>query len=193
MRPPWQHKPTLSTNFCPASSFLFKFKRRIIVASLFLGAAVTIAYSFQSGFTGPFIPKQEVTPSPLMQWADSNGSVQSPKTWDELLDGKKTVLIFWASWCPDCVAKIPEYNQVAATAQKESAWQVLSIHSKQGTAQAYRAAKEKGLKTPVVLDEQGWIFEKYGIVTLPSVIVLEKDQKIIYFGLRFPDWLQVKA
>lgn len=80
---------------------------------------------------------------------------------------------------------------MAEKAKKEG-WQVLAVHAQNGAREGFRIAKEKGLRVPVLLDKQGRIFSQYGVVTLPSVIVLEKGGKIIYFGLRFPDWLEGK-
>ena len=48
--------------------------------------------------------------------------------------GKVTVLNFWGSWCPPCVAELPHFDQIAA--EYADSVTVVAIHSYGGMAQA---------------------------------------------------------
>ena len=96
------------------------------------------------------------------------------------LNAKKTVLVFWASWCPHCTATLPELKKVYD--ENQGAFEVVAISVDDDIKVLKKAVKEHGFNWINIAEGLGWdgkIPLEYGITGTPTFLVLDKDKKII--------------
>lgn len=95
--------------------------------------------------------------------------------------GKKVVLVFWASWCPDCRAEVPELKAMQANAapekvafvsisfdRTEEAWKKYVLENELGGVQLFDSS---GKKDSVVGDA-------YHVKWIPALYLIDEKGKI---------------
>lgn len=95
------------------------------------------------------------------------------------ISAKKTILLFWASWCPHCDEIMPIINSYYGDRSK---LEVIAISIDDSKEDLMASLKESGYGWINVAELEGWegpIVEEYGIVATPSVFVLDENKKII--------------
>jgi thiol-disulfide isomerase/thioredoxin len=94
------------------------------------------------------------------------------------LRGHPVVLDFWATWCGPCQAESPIVNTIARR-YKDRGLAVVGVNTsdEDGLAEAY--VKRKGLGFPMIYDEGNAIARKYGVTSLPTLVVISKEGKIV--------------
>lgn len=117
------------------------------------------------------------TPVPDFTLADIDGNSVSIK--DFL--GKKVVLVFWASWCPDCREEIPLLKKMQAKAdpkkvafvsvsfdRKEETWKDFVRTNQLGGVQLFDAAGKKN----------STIGTDYGVQWIPALYLIDEKGKV---------------
>ncbi len=95
------------------------------------------------------------------------------------VDAKKTLLVFWASWCPHCDDIMPVINSFY---KGNNELEVISISIDESKDDLMKNIEEGGYSWKYIAELQGWngpIIEEYGIVATPSIFVLDENKKII--------------
>jgi cytochrome c biogenesis protein CcmG, thiol:disulfide interchange protein DsbE len=82
-----------------------------------------------------------------------------------------TVLDFFASWCSSCERSLPRLERAPAAAGVR--WVSVSVDDSPELAR--RAARDWGLTRTVVFDEGGRAAKRFGIRSLPSLVVIAPD------------------
>ena len=95
--------------------------------------------------------------------------------------GRKVVLVFWASWCPDCRAEVPELKAMMAAADpSEVAFVSVSFDRTREAFETY--VKENYLGGVQLFDPAGKkeseVGAAYHIKWIPSLYVIDKEGKI---------------
>ena len=104
------------------------------------------------------------------------------KTWHiKDFQGRKVVLVFWASWCPDCRAEVPELKALHASANPEKvAFVSVSFDRTLEALQTYVA--ENYLPGVQLYDPAGKKESKvaadYGVKWIPSLYLLDQQGKV---------------
>jgi len=93
------------------------------------------------------------------------------------LRGRAVVLDFWATWCGPCQAQSPIVDNIASRF-KDSGLIVLGINTSDPKGLTAAFSNKKKLHFPMIYDEGNSIASKYGVESLPTVIVVSKDGKI---------------
>ncbi len=94
--------------------------------------------------------------------------------------GKKPVLlVFWATWCPECKATVPEINALAAGPLADRL-QVFGLDFRESREKVARAVKSQGIRYPVLLDERGQAARAYGVVGIPTYILIDRKGNVAW-------------
>jgi len=96
------------------------------------------------------------------------------------LKTKPAVLVFWATWCPACVREIPDVEKYYRAKGFEVA--VIGINIQESQKKVADFAAKKGITYPVALDISGEVARAYGVRGIPSVIAIDKNGDILYYG-----------
>ena len=106
--------------------------------------------------------------------------------------GKVLLVDFWASWCKPCRAENP--NVVKAYGMfHNKGFEILGVSFDMNRDKWIRAVKDDHLTWTQVSDLKGWGNEaghQYGINSIPSNVLLDKDQVIIAKNLRGDELLK---
>ena len=95
--------------------------------------------------------------------------------------GRKVVLVFWASWCPDCRAEVPELKAMQASANPEKvAFVSVSFDRTLEALQTYAA--ENHLPGVQLFDPSGkkesQVAADYGVKWIPSLYLIDENGKV---------------
>jgi len=106
----------------------------------------------------------------------------------EKLKDKIVLVDFWATWCPPCVAEMPN---ILATYEKyrEKGFEVIGISLDDDKAALEKFVADQKLPWPQHFDGKGMdgeIATRYAIGRLPATFLLGKGNKIIAADLRGP-------
>jgi len=94
--------------------------------------------------------------------------------------GKKPVLlVFWATWCPECEAAIPEINAMTTGPIAEKL-QILGLDFRESREKVALAVKSRGIRFPVLLDERGQAARAYGVVGIPTYVLIDRRGNVAY-------------
>lgn len=96
---------------------------------------------------------------------------------------KPTLLVFWATWCPTCMEEIPLLNEWS---EKYPGLQILGINVQEPAERVRAFVKKRKILYPILLDEKGKTAGEYGLVGVPSSVLLAKGGKVIYYGFALP-------
>jgi cytochrome c biogenesis protein CcmG, thiol:disulfide interchange protein DsbE len=96
------------------------------------------------------------------------------------LKGRPVVLDFWASWCEPCAIEAPILDRLARKHQKKGLM-VLGVNASDAPHSVKRYAAQKGLSYPMVSDPDAQASEAYGVSKLPSLVVIDKEGRVLAF------------
>jgi peroxiredoxin len=95
------------------------------------------------------------------------------------LRGKPVVLDFTASWCPVCQSQGPIVSGVAQRFQEKGLVVVGVDTSEQEESWADKWVQRKRYAFPMVFDEGNSVAQKYGVSSLPTLVVISKEGKVV--------------
>jgi len=100
--------------------------------------------------------------------------------------GKKLLVDFWASWCPDCRKASPELVALYKE-QKDKGLEILSISLDEDTAAWQAAIAKDQYIWPQALAKGVWQSDAaltYALRWIPTYMLLDKDGKILSRGIQ---------
>lgn len=100
--------------------------------------------------------------------------------------GKSPVLlVFWATWCPECRAAVPEINSLAERTQGKL--HVFGLDFRESREKVAQAVKSRGIRYPVLLDERGQAARAYGVAGIPTYVLIDRNGNVAWRGHRLPE------
>jgi len=104
----------------------------------------------------------------------------------KLADAKGNVVLidFWATWCPPCVAGMPNLERIHTQRAKDGI-RVFAVNSMEDKDKVAGFVKERNLTLPVLLDADGKVGESYEIQGWPTSVIVKRDgtvHKVVISG-----------
>ena len=97
----------------------------------------------------------------------------------DVIDGKPTVMVFWATWCPYCKAFMPFLEQIQKDYGKDKINVVLINHKERGAGDP--AAYIMSLDFPVIAVLEGdSIGDAYTVDFIPGLMIAGADGRIAW-------------
>jgi len=96
------------------------------------------------------------------------------------ISSPKTLLFFWASWCPHCKNMISELNSIYNTTDNDV--RVIGISIDTSLTDLKAVISEYKIDWPVVAELDGWegsLPNQYGLVATPTIFLLDQDHTIL--------------
>ena len=96
----------------------------------------------------------------------------------ELTDfaGQPVVLNFFASWCPTCIAELPDFETVSQNFAGDVQFVGLSVQDAPEASLALLA--ETGVTFPNGLDTPGDVFTQFGGLGMPTTVFITADGEV---------------
>jgi len=106
--------------------------------------------------------------------------------------GKKVIVLnFWASWCSACKEEIPQLKILQASPGAGNVV-FLGINVGESKNETKRFIEKYDYPYRVLTDTDRKIAGKYGLIRLPTTVVIGKDGKIVFSGPNPPQDLMFK-
>ncbi|MFA5038168.1 MAG: TlpA disulfide reductase family protein [Candidatus Omnitrophota bacterium] len=96
---------------------------------------------------------------------------------------KPAMLFFFTTWCPYCREKMPF---VAQERQKAQGVEIIPIDVGESKAKVLSYAEKAGLPFAVLLDSDGRVSESYGVIGVPTIVLISGDGTIVWTGNDIP-------
>ena len=114
------------------------------------------------------------TPAPEFVLSDINGNAVKMSQFR----GKTVVLIFWASWCPDCRAEVPALKELQAKTDPNKV--VFVSISSDRTVEAWKKyVAENEMGGVQLYKDKSKVSEDYHVKWIPSQYVIGPDGKVV--------------
>ncbi len=91
--------------------------------------------------------------------------------------GKVILLNYWATWCPPCIAEIPDL--IALQKRYGNSLQIIGISMDDDSADAIAFAKKNKINYPIVMKTPKLESQFTTISAIPTTIVISKEQMIV--------------
>jgi thiol-disulfide isomerase/thioredoxin len=120
---------------------------------------------------------------------DLDGNVVTPATWQ----GKVTLVVFWATWCPPCRAEIPELIRLQEKYPGQA--QVIGVSVDEAPPSEVKQFAEKaGINYPVVMATPDISRGFGGIPALPTTFIVDQKTGVVqkHVGLHSYDELNIE-
>jgi thiol-disulfide isomerase/thioredoxin len=88
-------------------------------------------------------------------------------------EGTPVVLNFWATWCPFCVAEMPDFESVNQAAEGQV--QFIGVNIQDDAGAADDLAVETGVSYLLTRDPQGVVYSAFGGVAMPTTVFIGAD------------------
>jgi peroxiredoxin len=119
----------------------------------------------------------EMAPDFTFQFTDGSPSIKLSE-----LKGNLVMLQFTASWCSVCIKEMPHIEKQIWKEFKNKGLKVFGIDRKENKEAVVKFAKKIKVSYPLVLDEDGSIFEKYAHPNagVTRNVLIDKTGKIVF-------------
>lgn len=127
---------------------------------------------------------------PSIVFTDASGAAHSL----EEFRGRGMVVNLWATWCVPCVAEMPSL-EVLSRALAASDIAVLPLSSDRGgVAKVTAFYRERGITAlPILLDPRGAIGQAWGIVGIPTTLLIDRQGREVARVGGAADWSTPQA
>ncbi len=101
--------------------------------------------------------------------------------------GKKPVmLVFWATWCPNCFKEIPKIKTLFSHFGNRFPIFAINIGIKDSLKKTRAFRKKQGINYPVIFDEGSAITSAYRVWGTPTLIIVGANGNLFYRASHAP-------
>lgn len=92
--------------------------------------------------------------------------------------GKPILIFFGTTWCPSCRSELPVFKKIYETYAGRGL-EVIYVNIMESRAKVVKFARTNSLSFKILLDESGDVATVYGVVGVPTFVLVDKEGKII--------------
>ena len=163
--------------------FLARFSSRALCLAALAGLLILVPYM------APLSGSEAASPDSSTESVDLSGVLLT-------LDGKKASLAdnkgkvlflnFWATWCGPCRAEMPSMAELYGLLKEEGLSMVAVTEEPRELVVRY--LEQHPYAFPVMIDPNGELTRRLGIMALPTTFVLDEDRRVIYSHMGPAEW-----
>lgn len=101
----------------------------------------------------------------------------------ENFEGSMTLLVFFASTCPDCQRDLPIIEEVWKRMKGMPGFKLAAISRKEDTSTVSRYWEKNGFTMPFYLDPEGEAFALFANSTIPRIYLTDKQNTITWMAI----------
>jgi peroxiredoxin len=107
--------------------------------------------------------------------------------------GRVVLLSFWATWCPPCRTELPLMERLYQD-YKGHGFEVVAVSSDvQGAEVVQPFVSELRLNFTTLLDASGQVTRLYGVTSLPTSYLLDRQGRLVTVAIGGHDWAKADA
>lgn len=107
--------------------------------------------------------------------------------------GRVVLLSFWATWCPPCLDNMPALENFYR-AHRDQGLTILAVASdQQGGAVVTPFLRQHGLSFMALLDSTGEVTRMYGVSSLPTTYLLDRQGRLVTVAIGDSLWADPKS
>ena len=125
-----------------------------------------------TGIVQPIQNKDTILADYNLLLEDLEGNAQTLSDWK----GKPIFLNFWATWCPPCIAEMPDINKLYQLVNKEDHFAIISVDEDREKAKQF--AKRKDFDFPIYFIKSR-LPQVYESTTIPTTYVIDTQGQIV--------------
>jgi cytochrome c biogenesis protein CcmG, thiol:disulfide interchange protein DsbE len=91
--------------------------------------------------------------------------------------GTPLVVNFWASWCPPCVAEMPDLEAVSQLADGRVTF--VGVNTQDTEDRAAQLVEETGVTYDLVRDPDAELFQAFGVFAMPTTFYVDATGNIV--------------
>ncbi|MFH1691584.1 MAG: TlpA disulfide reductase family protein [Candidatus Omnitrophota bacterium] len=99
--------------------------------------------------------------------------------------GKPMIMFFFTTWCPYCVKKLPELAKNKNTYKKQQI-QMVVVNVGESRRKVQSFVDSKNLSLDILLDENSKTATRYGVVGVPTYVLVDSNGIVRYKGNDLP-------
>ncbi|MHB8154692.1 MAG: TlpA family protein disulfide reductase [Candidatus Omnitrophota bacterium] len=100
--------------------------------------------------------------------------------------GKPVIMLFWTTWCPYCREELKNLNQQYLQIEQQGIV-VFGVNVNEPDYKVQRFFKNYQLNFRILLDKAGLLSDKYGLMGVPTYVLLDKTGEVISQSHSLPD------
>jgi len=93
-------------------------------------------------------------------------------------EGEPLVVNFWASWCPPCIAEMPEFERVHLERRDEVRF--VGLNTQDSREQAEALVERTGVTYDLGLDPDGDLFNDFEVIAMPSTYFVNAAGAVVH-------------
>jgi peroxiredoxin len=142
-----------------------------------------MAPSSQSGDRNPYSPKEidklDKQKAPDFTLKDLKGNTVTLSA----LKGKVVLLNFWATWCPPCVAEMPQLNKLYKKLGPRGL-HIVAVSTDNSIGYVKDFVSKNAIDFTVLYDERRTTTRSYKVFSMPTTFLIDKNGFIVekFFG-----------
>ena len=118
------------------------------------------------------------TPLPALDGTESVPDITLPTPEGEMLSlsdyrGQVVFLNFWGTYCPPCVAELPELQEVYGEL-KDEGFVVIGLNAEEKPEKVTAFVEENGIAFPIIISDDATINPVFGLKHMPSTWFIDK-------------------
>jgi peroxiredoxin len=161
----------------------------IVIVFAMLGVLILLQHwgYLLDGTATPAMPMSSRTVvAPDFSLRDLEGSVRRLASFR----GRVVLLTFWATWCPPCQTDIP-LMEALYQAYKDRGLEVVAVASDvQGAEIVQPFVTQHHLSFTIILDTTGQVTRLYGVTSLPTTYLLDREGRLVTVAIGSHDWAE---
>jgi peroxiredoxin len=107
--------------------------------------------------------------------------------------GRVVLLTFWATWCPPCQTVIPSMEALYQS-YKAHGFEVVAVASDgQGVEAIQPFVTQHYLSFTTLLDASGQVTRLYGVTSLPTTYLLDREGRLVSVAIGNHDWAKADS
>jgi cytochrome c biogenesis protein CcmG, thiol:disulfide interchange protein DsbE len=107
--------------------------------------------------------------------------------------GRVVLLNFWATWCPPCRTEMP-LMEALYQAYTDNGFEVVAVSSDvQGAEVVQPFVTQHHLSFTTLLDTTGQVTRLYGVTSLPTTYLLDREGRLVTVAIGSHDWAKADA
>jgi len=96
----------------------------------------------------------------------------------EAFEGEPMVVNFFASWCPPCIAEMPDFERVHLAVQDRVRF--VGLNTQDNLAAAQELVERTGVTYDIGLDPDGELFRDFEVIAMPSTFFVDADGAVVH-------------